>query len=78
MDQPQYNSLVEALASVPDPRHARGKQLEWAFLLGLIVTALLCQQRGAGIPLIQWTHRYAACAISGCARWRSSNATGLR
>ena len=29
MDQPQYSSLVAGMQAVPDPRQARGKQLEW-------------------------------------------------
>ena len=52
MDHSQCNELVQLrttliqyLALVPDPRKARGKQLEWLFLLGLIAAALLCQQR---------------------------------
>lgn len=57
MDQPQYSSLVEALAFVPDPRHARGQQLEWQFLLGLIATALLCQQRGAA-AIAHWARSH--------------------
>lgn len=45
MDQTQYTKLIEALRHVPDPRHARGKQLEWTMILGVIACALLCQQR---------------------------------
>lgn len=41
MDQLQYSSLMAILAAVPDPRKARGKQLEWAFIWGVIVTAML-------------------------------------
>ena len=33
MDQPKYTTLTEALKSVPDPRHARGKRYSWVFLL---------------------------------------------
>jgi predicted transposase YbfD/YdcC len=58
MDQPQYSKLVDALASVPDPRHDRGKQLEWGFLLGLIATALLCQQRSAA-AIAHWARSHA-------------------
>ncbi len=47
MDQPQYSSLMRVLAGVPDPRKARGKQLEWRFILGVIASALASQQRGA-------------------------------
>jgi len=40
MDHPQYSTLLDALAAIPDPRHARGKQLEWSFILGVIASAL--------------------------------------
>ena len=60
MDQPQFsevvqlrNTLTEYLSHVPDPRKARGKQLEWLFLLGLIAAALLCQHR-APRAIAQW------------------------
>ncbi len=58
MDQAQYNSLMDVFAAVPDPRHARGKQLEWPFILGLIAGALLCQQRSAA-AIAQWAHEHA-------------------
>jgi predicted transposase YbfD/YdcC len=58
MDAPQYISLLAALKLVPDPRNARGKQLEWDFILGVIAAALLCQQRGAAaIAQWAWEHR---------------------
>lgn len=41
-------SLAAALASVPDPRQARGQRHPWRALLWLIVVALLC---GAHTPL---------------------------
>ena len=40
MDQPQYTTRTEALQSVPDPRHVRGKRYPWLFLLTLIALAL--------------------------------------
>jgi predicted transposase YbfD/YdcC len=40
MDQPKYTTLSEALQSVPDPRHARGKRYPWLFLLTLIAAAM--------------------------------------
>ncbi len=46
MDQPEYSNLMAVLADVPDPRKARGKQLEWWFILGVIAAALLSQQQG--------------------------------
>lgn len=68
MDHPQFsqlvqlrNTLTDYLGHVPDPRHARGKQLEWLFLLGLIAAALLCQQR-APRAIAQWAS-YQATAL---------------
>jgi predicted transposase YbfD/YdcC len=58
MDQRQYSRLAQALADVPDPRHARGKQFEWAFLLGIIASALVSQQRN-GRAIAQWAQRHA-------------------
>jgi len=43
--QKQYSTVLQALAAMPDPRHARGKQLEWSFIVAVIVRALLSQQR---------------------------------
>lgn len=40
MDQPQYSSLLEALAAVPDPRKARGKRFAWTLLLTLLAAGL--------------------------------------
>ena len=56
MDQPQYSSLVAALAQVPDPRRARGKQLEWTMILGVIAGALLSGQRGVA-AMAHWVER---------------------
>jgi hypothetical protein len=36
MDQRQYSTLLEAVADVPDPRQARGKQHAWAVILTVI------------------------------------------
>ena len=47
MDPAQYSSLLVVVRRVPEPRKARGKQLEGTFILGVIATALLCQQ---GVP----------------------------
>jgi hypothetical protein len=30
MDQSQYSNLLAGTQAVPDPRHARGKQLAWS------------------------------------------------
>jgi hypothetical protein len=45
MDQPKYTTLTEALQSVPDPRHARGRRYPWVFLLTLIAAALASGQK---------------------------------
>lgn len=54
---------MAALAAVPDPRHARGKRLEWAFILGVIASALLSQQRSAA-AIAQWAHEHAGTLIA--------------
>lgn len=59
MDHPQYSSLIEALRHVPDPRHARGKQLEWTMILGVIACALLCQQRSIA-AIADWVQHQRA------------------
>jgi predicted transposase YbfD/YdcC len=63
MDQPQYTTLLDALAAVPDPRRARGKQLEWSFILGVIATALVSQQRSAA-AIAHWAQHHAAARIA--------------
>ncbi len=45
MDQPQYTKVMALVADLPDPRKPRGKQLEWTFIWGVILTAMLSQQR---------------------------------
>ncbi len=63
MDQPKYSSLMAVLTGVPDPRKARGKQLEWDFLWGVIATAMLNQQRGAA-AIAHWAARQAATLLA--------------
>lgn len=63
MDHPQYSTLWEALSAVPDPRKARGKQLEWSFILGVIATALLSHQRAIS-AIAQWTQHHAATLVA--------------
>jgi predicted transposase YbfD/YdcC len=62
MDQPQYSTVLDALAAIPDPRQARGKQLEWVFILGVIASALLSQQRSVA-AMAQWAHEHAEALI---------------
>ena len=53
MDTRQYNSLMDAIVDIPDPRYARGKRHAWALLLTLISAALLGGQRN-GRAIGQW------------------------
>lgn len=57
MDDCEYSTLWDALSAIPDPRHARGKQLEWPMILGLIATALVSQQRSVA-AIAQWVHAH--------------------
>lgn len=43
---------------MPDPRQARGKRLEWTFILGVIACAVLSQQRSAA-AIAHWVHSHA-------------------
>lgn len=63
MDQPQYSSLMALVAQVPDSRPARGKQLEWAFIWGVIVSALLSQQRSP-TAMAQWARCHATTLVT--------------
>ena len=63
MDQREYSSLMGALQHVADPRKARGKQLEWPFIWGVIASGLLSQQRGAA-AIAQWATRQAATLLA--------------
>jgi hypothetical protein len=49
MEPPHPSSLIEALQRLPALRQARGKQLEWTMILGLIATAIVCQQWSAAL-----------------------------
>ena len=57
MDHPQYSKLLPILATIPDPRKPRGKQLEWRFIWGVIAAALLCQHRSAA-AIAQWAYEH--------------------
>ncbi len=52
------STLLDALAAVPDPRHTRGKRLEWIFILGVITCAVLSHQRSAA-AIAHWVQRHA-------------------
>src|SRR3712207_3543001 len=58
MSQPQDSSLLNVFAPVPDPRHARGKQVAWVVMLGVIASALLSQKRRAA-AMAQWAQAHA-------------------
>ena len=58
MDQPKYATLTEALKSVPDPRHARGKRYPWLFLLTLIAAALVSGQKTVN-AIADWVKLHA-------------------
>lgn len=53
MDLPQYSTLIEALAVVPDPRKARGKRYPWLLLLTLLAVGLASGQQTAR-AVAQW------------------------
>lgn len=63
MDQSQYSSLLDGVASVPDPRKARGKQLEWTYLWGVIASAMLANQRTPA-AIAQWARDQAALLLA--------------
>ena len=63
MDRPQYSSLMALLQGLADPRHARGKQLEWDVIWGVIASAMLSHQRGAA-AIAQWAQRHAATLLA--------------
>lgn len=58
MDHHKYSTLRAALADVPDPRAARGKQHDWLFLLIVICAAVLSQQRTPH-AIAHWGHLHA-------------------
>jgi hypothetical protein len=58
MDGPHSDgSLYDALAQIPDPRHARGTVYPLAAVLTLVATALLCGCRSL-LAIAQWGHDY--------------------
>ena len=63
MDQPQYSSVMAIVAGIPDPRKPRGKQLEWSFIWGVIVSAMLSQQRSP-TAIAQWAQRQTTTLVA--------------
>lgn len=59
MDQPQYTTLLDALAAVPDPRYARGKRYHWRFLL-LILGAGLASGAQTPRAIAHWARLHGA------------------
>ena len=66
MEWIQSTTFMAHLEQVPDPRHERGKQYEWVYILAIITAALLSGNR-TGRAIAQW------------ARWHSEDLlTALR
>ena len=53
MDSSQYTNLLEALARVPDPRKAKGKQHEWRVVLAVLCGAVASGERSVR-AIAQW------------------------
>jgi predicted transposase YbfD/YdcC len=53
MEWIQSTTFMAYLEQVPDPRHERGKQYEWAYILAIITAALLSGNR-TGRAIAQW------------------------
>jgi predicted transposase YbfD/YdcC len=58
MDQSKYNTFMDAVKDVPDPRQARGKRYSWSFLLTLICAALAGGQK-TGHAIAHWIELHA-------------------
>lgn len=58
MDEWQHTSLLQVVAEVPDPRKARGKRLEWRVIVGVLLAALVSQQRSVA-AMAQWSQEHA-------------------
>lgn len=57
MDSSQYTNLLEALAHVPDPRKAKGKQHEWGVVLAVLCGAVASGQRSVR-AIAQWAREH--------------------
>jgi hypothetical protein len=64
MDQRQYSTLLEAVADVPDPPHARGKQHAWKVILAVICAALVSGHQ-SGRAIGQWSREHAKELLRG-------------
>jgi hypothetical protein len=63
MDQAQSTKAMAVVAGIPDCRHARGKRLAWSFIWGVIVSAMLSQQRTPA-AIAQWAQRQASTLVA--------------
>src|SRR3712207_6630580 len=79
MDQPQYSTLLDALAAMPDPRHARGQRHPWRHLL-LIIAAGLASNHQSARAITQWAQLHASAlrATLPCLHRLPSESTILR
>jgi len=79
MDQPQYSSLMDLFAAMPDPRQARGKRYSWSLILTLIAAALVSGERGVR-ALSQWisARQPELLAVLGGTRQQLPSATTVR
>ena len=56
LDQSQYSTLIDAVAAIPDPRHARGKRHAWRLLLTLVAALVSGQRTNCAIG--HWVHEH--------------------
>jgi predicted transposase YbfD/YdcC len=79
MDEYEYSTVLEALTRVPDPRHARGKQLEWTMILGIIAGAIVSQQRSV-TAMADWVRAHTSLLLTAFqpARGRLPSESTLR
>ncbi len=79
MDQVQYSNLLAGVHAVPDPRQARGKQVEWTCLWGVIASALLSHHR-TPTAIAQWARQQARLVLATVrpARGRVPSASTIR
>jgi predicted transposase YbfD/YdcC len=58
MDQPEYSGLLKYVQNIPDKRKARGKRHGWAFLLGIVLAALVSGQKTPW-AIAEWAELHA-------------------
>ncbi len=58
MDHSKKSRVMAMLSALPDPRKARGKQLDWTFIWAIIFAAMLHNQRGA-TAIAHWASLHA-------------------